>query len=142
MAPSMHAVVVGGTKGLGRVVAERFLQRGCAVTVLSRNRPQALDGICHVSVDLETLTDAAALAQEVVVANGSVRYLVFCQRYRGNGDQWAGEFQVSLTATRLITESLADHFCDDGDRAQRLHASTEPSSTPDGRCASSHFRHI
>ena len=31
-----HVVVVGGSKGLGKAVAERFVERGYAVTVISR----------------------------------------------------------------------------------------------------------
>ena len=30
--------------------------------------------------------------------------------YRGNGDSWAGELAVSLTATKILLEGLAPHF--------------------------------
>jgi NAD(P)-dependent dehydrogenase (short-subunit alcohol dehydrogenase family) len=115
-----QAVIIGGTKGLGREVAERFLARGHAVTVVSRHQPAALKAeaqLHHVAADLETLTDAAGIVGPAVAAGGPVQYLVFCQRYRGQGDPWQGELQVSLTATRILCEGFADHFVPDGDRA-------------------------
>ena len=36
---SQHAVVVGGTKGLGRIIVQNFLARGFAVSVVSRHKP-------------------------------------------------------------------------------------------------------
>ena len=115
-----QAVIVGGTKGLGREVAERFLARGHAVTVVSRQRPAALKNdprLRHVAVDLETLRDASAVVIPAVSGAGPIQYLVFCQRYRGEGDPWQGEFQVSLTATRILVEGFSDHFVFEGDRA-------------------------
>src|ERR1700685_178411 len=51
-----HAVVVGGTKGPGRVGASRFLARGFRVTVISRKAPDEMvsPSLAHVAVDLET----------------------------------------------------------------------------------------
>jgi NAD(P)-dependent dehydrogenase (short-subunit alcohol dehydrogenase family) len=114
-----HAVVIGGTRGLGQAVAARFLARGCDVTIVSRQKPPAeLAPKCrHVTADLEALTDGADLAAAIAAQGGPVRYLVFCQRYRGQRDPWQGEWQVGLTATKLLTESLAPHFAADGDRA-------------------------
>jgi NAD(P)-dependent dehydrogenase (short-subunit alcohol dehydrogenase family) len=111
-----HVLVVGGTKGLGRVVANRFLASNHKVTVLSRTSAGAA-GISHITADLETLTSADAIVSEALRIGGALRYLVFCQRYRSTGDAWQGEIQVGLTATRLLTEGFADHFVQDGDRA-------------------------
>lgn len=113
-----HVLVIGGTRGLGRVVTGRFLERGCNVTVLSRNKPQGGDSrIIHVAADLETLTNADEIAAAVVASGGPLRYVVFCQRYRGQGDTWQGELQVGLTATRLLVESLRPYFAQGTDRA-------------------------
>lgn len=115
-----HVVVVGGTRGLGRVVAQHFLDRGCAVTALSRNPPEtksAPKALRHFAVDLEGLQDAGPIVGGVLATGGPPRYLVFCQRYRGSGDPWQGEIQVSLNATRLLIEGFAQHFCSEGDRA-------------------------
>ena len=113
-----QAVIIGGTKGLGREVTERFLARGQKVTVVSRNPPSASNPLLHhVAADLETLSDAASVVGPAVAAAGPIQYLVFCQRYRGEGDVWRGEFQVSLTATRLLVDGFAEHFVPEGDRA-------------------------
>jgi cupin fold WbuC family metalloprotein len=101
--PSVRAVVVGGTKGLGRVVVQRFLERGCSVTVISRSPPvdQELSArVAHVPCDLESLTDASEIARQIDALGGVINYLVFCQRYRGKGDPWQGELQVTLNATQ------------------------------------------
>ncbi len=115
-----QAVIIGGTKGLGRAVTERFLARGQTVTVVSRNPPGMLKAdpkLHHVAADLETLTDATAIVGSTIAAAGPIQYLVFCQRYRGAGDSWQGEFQVGLTATRILVDGFTDHFISDGDRA-------------------------
>lgn len=117
---SDHVVVVGGTRGLGAIVVQHFLARGARVTVLSRSRPPSLDGaqnVAHVAVDLETMAAADPIAAQVAAAGGPVRYVVFCQRYRGTADPWAGELQVSLTATRLLADAMRAHFVGEGDRA-------------------------
>jgi NAD(P)-dependent dehydrogenase (short-subunit alcohol dehydrogenase family) len=134
-----HALIVGGTRGLGRVIADKFLGRGCHVTVLSRNAPKefATAGTPHhISADLETLENADRIVAEACGAGGPLSYLVFCQRYRGTGDSWKGELQVGLTASRLLIDGFAPHFRQDGDRAiglvSSVYASFVGSSQPVG----------
>lgn len=118
MMPGGHVVIVGGTRGLGRAAAQRFLDRGHTVSVLSRRAPEpALDGVSHVAGDLETLTETSDILRRILDAGGPVQYVLFCQRYRGQGDPWQGEVQVGLTATRLLIEALRGHFTAEGDRA-------------------------
>ena len=115
-----HAVVVGGTRGLGRVVVERFLARGCSVSVVSRQQPADFperSNLRHFAADLERSESFAGLWRQVAEAGGPIRYLVLSQRFRGQGDPWAGEIQVGLTASRDLIEGFADHFIDSGDRA-------------------------
>ena len=112
-----HVVVVGGSKGLGKTVSTRFAEQGYAVTVISRNPSEDETRLKHVAADLETMSSSEAVVQEVLRVGGKIRYLIFCQRYRGSGDPWQGEIQVSLTATRLLINGFSGHFCQDGDRA-------------------------
>jgi NAD(P)-dependent dehydrogenase (short-subunit alcohol dehydrogenase family) len=117
---SDHAVVVGGTRGLGRIVVERLLARGLAVSVVSRRMPADFPqrpGLRHVAADLESSAGIDRVWERACAAAGPVRYLVLSQRYRGEGDPWAGEIQVGLTASRDLIEGFAPHFAADGDRA-------------------------
>jgi NAD(P)-dependent dehydrogenase (short-subunit alcohol dehydrogenase family) len=114
-----HAVVVGGTRGLGRVVVERFLARGCVVSVVSRQRPADFPDqadLQHFSADLERSEGLAELCNRIAETGGPIHYLVLSQRFRGQGDPWAGEIQVGLTASRDLIEGFSGHFVDDGDR--------------------------
>lgn len=113
-----HVLVVGGSKGLGRVIAKRFLARGFQVTILSRSPPlDSCENLRHVSVDLTLLEDTTDLVSEVMKICGKLQYVIFCQRYRGDGDTWSGEIQVSLTATKLLIDAFSDHFLPEVDCA-------------------------
>lgn len=115
-----HAVVAGGTKGLGRLVVQRFLARGFDVTVLSRKPADEHAGdrrIRHCAVDLARPESVAGLWTKACAEAGPVRYLALCQRFRGAGDPWAGEIEVGLNASRALIEGFGDHFCASGDRA-------------------------
>jgi NAD(P)-dependent dehydrogenase (short-subunit alcohol dehydrogenase family) len=115
-----HAIVVGGTRGLGRVVVERFLERGCIVSVVSRQRPADFPdqaGLRHFPADLEHRDTFTGLWDRIAEAAGPINYLVLSQRFRGQGDPWAGEIQVGLTASRDLIEGFSGHFAATGDRA-------------------------
>ena len=117
---TVHAVVIGGTRGLGRAVVERLLARGCAVSVVSRQRPADFPdqpGLRHFLADLEHSEGYAGLWTRIAEAGGPIRYLVLSQRFRGQGDPWAGEIQVGLTASRDLIEGFSGHFAPSGDRA-------------------------
>lgn len=117
-----HAVVVGGTKGLGLVVTDRFLDRGLGVTIISRNPAPEHAGnqyVRHLGIDLESIQSLEPFAGQLrqTVGEKGIRYLVLCQRFRGSGDPWQGEIQVGLSASRLLVEGLLELFSDAGDRA-------------------------
>ena len=113
-----HVVVVGGSKGLGNLIAKRFIEQEYVVTVISRTPLIDEPRVNYVYADLETIDSYVnEVVEKVLIHGGRIRYLIFCQRYRGSGDSWIGEIQVSLTATRLIIKSFSDFFCQEGDRA-------------------------
>lgn len=116
-----HVVVVGGTKGLGRVIVERYANKGFLVSVVSRNPliNSELDSakINYISADLESLVDPTDIVKKITSFGGDIQYLIFCQRYRGEGDRWEGEIKVGLTATKSIIEALSNNFRSDSDCA-------------------------
>jgi NAD(P)-dependent dehydrogenase (short-subunit alcohol dehydrogenase family) len=65
-----HVLIIGGTRGIGRALAARHLERGCAVTVCGRH-PEALQGwplADHPALRVASLDIADAAAVQAVVA--------------------------------------------------------------------------
>jgi NAD(P)-dependent dehydrogenase (short-subunit alcohol dehydrogenase family) len=114
-----HSIVVGGTKGLGRVVARKFAERGDVVSVIGRTVVNAEDlkagNIHSYKADIDDNESISSTLDKLVKAHGKINYCVFLQRYRGKGDDWAGEFQTTLTATKNIVENLAPQFSETED---------------------------
>jgi NAD(P)-dependent dehydrogenase (short-subunit alcohol dehydrogenase family) len=115
----IHTIVVGGTRGLGREVARIFSARGDRVSVIGRRDPND-DELkrSNVKVWVATLDSADATIetiQDIVETSGRIDNIVFCQRYRGSNDIWAGELATSLTTTKTILEAADWVFKPDTD---------------------------
>ena len=76
-----HIVIVGGSSGIGRDIQPHLASLGHRVTVAHRD-------------------SNVFLAQS----------LLFCQRFRGEGDDWTGEFMASLDRTKGWIEYQAEHW--------------------------------
>lgn len=116
------AVIVGGSAGLGKVLARRYRDDGFRVAIISRIRPPFVDaeeGLDHYSTDLADLTaeDAHRLVDDIVLRTGPPSYLVFCQRYRGSERSLANEILVAVTATELLVEAFVPVMAESGDKA-------------------------
>jgi NAD(P)-dependent dehydrogenase (short-subunit alcohol dehydrogenase family) len=112
-------VVVGGTRGLGRVVAERFAAQNYEVTVIGRSQTVIRSGIRTAICDLATLSEIDDLLVQIK-SGGPLRYLIFAQRLRSGDDTWEGEIQVGLTATKQLIEAFLPLFSADDDCAITL----------------------
>src|SRR5258706_12564761 len=116
-----HTLIVGGTRGLGRALARSLAALGHKVSVIGRRKPAetdtALPQVKHWVADLLEADAGTDVAGAIVRERGPLNYLVLAQRYRGKDDDWAGEIQVSLTATRRIIEALVPNFEPEGDKA-------------------------
>jgi NAD(P)-dependent dehydrogenase (short-subunit alcohol dehydrogenase family) len=116
-----HSIIIGGTKGVGRELAGLFAASGQHVTAVGRT-PGEFPAVSRGEIEgfVGNVEDAPALLAALVrhvEKRGKVSSLVFLQRYRGNGDSWAGELAVSMTATKTLLEGLVAHFDPDGDRS-------------------------
>jgi NAD(P)-dependent dehydrogenase (short-subunit alcohol dehydrogenase family) len=116
-----HFLVVGGTRGSGRELVRRLSQARHTVSLLGRHAsPEAESqspGVFFQRADLGELETVRAAMANAVQQHGQLTYLVLYQRYRGQGDAWEGELQVSLTATRFLIEQYAAQLDDSDDHA-------------------------
>jgi len=117
-----HAIIIGGTKGVGRELAGLLAAAGQCVTAVGRNPGEfpPFSGAGRI----EGLTGSAEQPDELLASLrrqvekcGKVSSLVFLQRYRGSGDSWSGELAVAMDATKVLLEGLVPHFAPDGDRS-------------------------
>jgi len=106
---------------MGREVVKIMTSRGCHVTVIGRREPNSQDReIANADFHLVDIQDEAAtkkVLSKAISVNGKLNYLVFCHRYRGEEDPWAGEIDVSLYATKYIVEFVSESFEEDGDKS-------------------------
>ena len=71
------AIVTGGTRGLGKVVAARLAQAGCKVAVCGRNAPETLpDGVSFHAADIRDPDQAQAFVAAVAEAHGRLDILI------------------------------------------------------------------
>jgi NAD(P)-dependent dehydrogenase (short-subunit alcohol dehydrogenase family) len=119
VAAAPHTLLVGGTKGIGRASARTFADHGHAVSVLARRKPSVSpeSGVEYFTGDLAEPGSVGRVLDELVATRGLVNHVVFLQRYRGDGDAWAGEIDVSLTGTKLAIDGLKGRFAAAGERS-------------------------
>ena len=71
------AIVTGGTRGLGRVIAGRLAEAGCAVAVCGRKAPESLPaGVSFHAADIREPDQAAAFVAAVAEQHGRLDILV------------------------------------------------------------------
>jgi NAD(P)-dependent dehydrogenase (short-subunit alcohol dehydrogenase family) len=110
-----HALIIGGTRGMGRSLVGRFLKEGRAVSVVARRPPADQEQLDHQltrywQADITQPGLLNPILSEIVRDRGKVQSLVFLQRYRGEGEAWEGELSVSVTATKNIIDFLSPEF--------------------------------
>ncbi len=104
------SIIVGGTRGIGKVISKTLHKRGDKIITLSREN---LKNKTHIAVDL-SLEDSIiknSISKYFKKKSFRINNLVFCQRYRGN--EFELDFKVSLYATRIIIELLKNKMTKD-----------------------------
>ncbi len=116
-----HVIIVGGSKGLGRELSKQLSSAGTVVSVFSRTKTAQEDPNIHpYAIDLADGVARRTALEAAISTHGRLDSLIFCQRFRGQGDTWAGELDVGLTATKDLMEGAADQFVPDGARSMVL----------------------
>lgn len=114
-----HSIIIGGTRGLGRVVARQMAERGNIVSVVGRTELPEEDlkaGEIHsYKADISDEKSIIPTLDELIKEHGKVNYCTFLQRYRGKDDNWMGEFETTLTATKNIIDHLTPQFSEGQD---------------------------
>ncbi len=116
----MHSLVIGGTRGLGRVVARLLGESGHRVSSIGRREAGPEDAVANVRRWRADFSDDAvvgATLREVIATSGLVDYVVFCQRYRDQADSWEGELRITLGLTRAVIDALGDDGWGSADKA-------------------------
>lgn len=137
-----HSLVIGGTKGLGRVVARQFAARGDVVSVIGRSAtpPDDLNvgDIRNYEADIDDQIALTRALDDIVRDGGKLNYCVFLQRYRGKGDDWEGELQTTLTATKNVVEYLTAQFSESEDNGIVMVSSVFAKHVGQGQAVSYH----
>jgi 3-oxoacyl-[acyl-carrier protein] reductase len=137
-----HALVLGGTRGLGRETVKLFSAAGYKVSVIGRRDPpetdRAIPGAKHWIADLGPDSQVAAILDAIIEFHGPLNYLVFCQRYRGSQDPWTGEIDVSMTLSKVVMEAAQDRFDPEGDKSVVMVSSVFGDFVGEGQALSYH----
>lgn len=116
-----HSLVIGGTRGIGRALVKNWAEEGHILSVIGRRQPSETDrqwhGVYYSAIDLFDHEKLMAVLTEIIRKNGRLDNLVFFQRYRGEGDDWAGEIELNLTVTKAVIERLTEEFKKEGEKS-------------------------
>jgi NAD(P)-dependent dehydrogenase (short-subunit alcohol dehydrogenase family) len=137
-----HALILGGTRGLGREVLKLFSASGYKISVIGRREPsledRELPGVKHWIADLGPDAKVRTTTEQIIQEQGLLNYLVFCQRYRGSEDPWNGEINISLSLTKAVVEATEGYFDPEGDKSIVMVSSVFGDFVGEGQALSYH----
>lgn len=116
------ALVTGGTKGIGRAIAERLSGSGAQVIVTARNHPGDADLKHHfIAADLTQPDDVSKMAEEIFEKYGTIDILIDNiggLTTPGGGfstltdEHWESELQLNLLAAIRLDRTLLPKMID------------------------------
>lgn len=113
-----HSLIVGGTRGIGRVLAQQLSGELHRVSVVGRRIPdEPVDSVYYRAIDLLDKSTLTKELEQIISHQGKLTNLIFLQRFKGPGDAWTGELETSLSATKTVIESLISHFIENSSKS-------------------------
>jgi len=116
------ALVTGGTKGIGKAIADRLAQAGTQVIVTARNHPEDTESKHHfIAADLTQAEQVSKLKQEINEKFGGIDILinnVGGLTTPGGGfstltdEHWESELQLNLLAAIRLDRELLPKMID------------------------------
>jgi NAD(P)-dependent dehydrogenase (short-subunit alcohol dehydrogenase family) len=110
------ALVTGGTKGIGKAIADRLAQAGATVITTARNSPEQTGLSYHfIAADLSLPADVTKVAEEIKELYGGVDILINnmgANVYPGGGysaladEHWDQALQVNLLSSVRLDRAL------------------------------------
>ena len=117
MTQKKHILIVGGTGGIGQVVAAHCLKKGWSVSVVARNPAQLQEGMLNIQADICCADDFQKALDKSTHAFGKLTSLAFFQRFRGKGDSWDEQIRTSLIAINAAIHLAVPFFREEGDKS-------------------------
>ena len=110
------ALVTGGTKGIGKAIADKLSSRGAQVVITARTAPEEnTNGHHYIAADLSQPETAAAIAKEVLEKYGRIDIIVNnagANLSPGGGfdalsdEHWYNDWQLNFLSVVRINKSL------------------------------------
>lgn len=110
-----RALVTGGTKGIGKAIADQLAAAGAQVIVSARNKPEGNTAHHFIAADLTKTADVTKLEQEIATKYGGIDILinnVGGLTTPGGGfstltdEHWENELQLNLLAAIRLDRIL------------------------------------
>jgi len=110
------ALVTGGTKGIGKAIADKLSTAGATVVVTARNEPKEnFNGYHFIAADLAQPESAERIAKEILEKYGSIEIIVnsaganvsHATGFQSLTDEhWNSEMQINLMSAVRINKAL------------------------------------
>ncbi len=96
-----HALVIGGSRGLGGEVCSTLIESGWTVSSIARSRPEATppEGLSNWVCDITDDSATNIALKDISLRRGQPDAVIFCHRFRGETLDLDGELGCSVTAT-------------------------------------------
>ena len=109
-----HVLVIGGTKGIGRVIAHEFARQGAVVSVIGRSVSQEHTvnkiKIHSYVADISNQKQRNHILSTIIKKNGKLNSVIVSQRVRDVKNDWRAELDTTLSATKEVIDQLIDQF--------------------------------